>query len=130
MYVRKIGPQAEYRERQVRRVAAAPCLAAKYRHLKALTVNAGYYAPAGLVNCRQLTYKVNLNHARSIFLLDCPNHECVQGGFELTKELAAATATRAKTVAGELCCLGWQSRATIKRVKCNHVLRYQLKLGY
>ena len=130
MYVHKIGPRAEYREQQGLRVKAAPSLAEKYNKLKSLTVNVGYYAPEGVIKYRQLTYDVNLGHAKSVFRLDCPNEECVQGDFELTKELAAATAKRAKIVEGELSCQGWQNKASIKKAKCNHVLRYKLKLAY
>ena len=130
MYVRKQGPRAEYRDQQGKRVAASPSLSEKYSKLKSLTVNVGYFAPKGLTKYRTLTYDVNLSHARSVFRLDCCNAECVQGDFELTKELSAAAAKRTKTVAGELCCQGWQNSLSIKKVKCNHVLRYQLKLGY
>src|SRR5437773_9572941 len=111
MYAHKIGPRAEYREQQGQRVMAAPSLAEKYRKLKSLTVSVGYYAPAGTVKYREMTYDVNLGHAKSIFRLDCPNEECVQGDFDLTKALAAATAKRSKKVEGELCCQGWQNKA-------------------
>lgn len=130
MYQQKLGPRAIYREEQKQRVAASPSLAEKYSKLKSLTVSVGYFAPAGVTQYRQLTYDVNLGHAKSIFRIDCCNVECVKGDFELTKELAAALAKRLKTVAGELCCTGWQNKASIKKIKCNHVLRYTLKLGY
>jgi len=130
MYAHRIGPRAEYRERQGKRVVASPTLAEKYRKLKSLKVSVGYYAPEGITQQRQLTYTVNLTNAKSVFRLDCPNAECVQGDFELTKELAAAAAKRAKSVEGELRCKGWQDRASIKKTKCNHVLRYKLKLAY
>jgi hypothetical protein len=129
-HARKLGPRAEYREQQGQRVVASPTLAEKYRKLKSLTVNVGYFAPEGITQQRQLTYNVNLGHAKSVFRLDCPNGECVQGDFELTKELAAATGKRTKTVEGELRCKGWQNRESIKKTKCNHMLRYKLKLGY
>lgn len=130
MYSHKLAPRAEYRTEQRQRVSASPCLAEKFSELRSLTVNLGYYAPAGTVKFRELTYDVNLSHAKAVFRLDCPNDECVQGDFELTKELAAAATKRVKTVAGELRCQGWQNKATIKKAKCNHLLRYQLKLGY
>ncbi len=132
MYVhtRKLGARAEYRQKQGQRVVASPTLAEKYRKLKSLKVSVGYYAPEGVTQERQLTYDVNLGHAKSVFRFDCPNAECVQGDFELTKELAAAAAKRAKTVEGELRCKGWQDRASIKKTKCNHVIRYKLKLAY
>ena len=129
-HVRHQGPRAEYREQQGKRVAASPCLAEKYLKLKSLTVNVGYYAPTGIIKYRDLTYAVNLSHAKSVFRLDCCNDECVQGDHELTAELAKAVTKRSKTVVGELCCNGWQNKELIKKSKCNHVLRYKLKLGY
>ena len=130
MYTHKQTPRAIYREAQNRRVTASPSLAEKYKKLKSLTISVGYFAPQGITQYRQLTYDVNLSHAKAILRLDCPNVECVKGDFELTKELATALAKHLKTVSGELCCTGWQNKASIKKVKCNHVLRYQLKLGY
>ena len=130
MYTHKQTPRALFREQQNQRVAASPSLTEKYKKLKSLTISVGYFAPKGITQYRQLTYDVNLSHAKSIFRLDCPNVECVKGDFELTKELAAAATKRAKTVAGELCCGGWQNKESIKKTKCNHVLRYKLKLGY
>ena len=124
------GPRAEYRFQQGQRVTAAPSLAEKYSKLKSLTVNAGYYAPEGVIKFRQFTYDVNIDHAKSVFRLNCSNDECVQGDHELTAELAKAIASRSKSVAGELCCTGWQNKASMQKTKCNHVLRYKLKLGY
>ena len=130
MYRHRLGPRAEYREQQGQRVVASPTLAEKYRKLKSLKVSVGYFAPEGVTEERQLIYDVNLGHAKSVFRLDCPNAECVQGDFELTKELAAAATKRAKTVEGELRCNGWQDRASIKKTKCNRAIRYKLKLAY
>ena len=130
MYTHKQTPRAIHREAQNRRVSAAPSLAEKYNKMKSLTVSLGNFAPKGVIQYRQLTYDVNLSHAKSIFRLDCPNVECVKGDFELTKELATAATKRTKIVAGELCCNGWQNKESIKKTKCNHVLRYKLKLGY
>jgi len=124
------GPRAEYREQQRQRITASPSLAEKFGDLKSLTVNVGYYDPTDIVKYRQLSYAVNLIHAKSVFRLDCCNEDCIQGDFELTEELATAAAKHTTTVAGELCCNGWQNKALIQKTKCNHVLRYKLKLGY
>ena len=130
MYARKHGPRAEYREQQRQRVITAPSLSEKYGKLKSLTVNAGYYAPGGIIKYKNLTYDVNIAFAKSVFRLDCCNAECVQGDHDLTAELSKAIKQRAKTVVGELCCNGWQNKTLIKKTKCNHMLRYKLKLGY
>jgi hypothetical protein len=39
-------------------------------------------------------------------------------------------AERQETVNGELRCQGWQSKATIDQVYCDHVLRFKLMLGF
>jgi hypothetical protein len=130
MYAQKFGPRAEYRTQQGQRVIASPTLAKKYRKLKSLKVSVGYYAPEGITQERQLTYDVNLVNAKSVFRLDCANGDCVQGDHELTKALADAIARRRKMVAGELRCQGWLSKDKINKSKCNHVLRYKLKLAY
>ena len=130
MYANRLGPRAEYREQQARRVIASPSLAEKFHKLKSLTVSVVHYDPTGLTQYRQLTYDVNLGHAKSVFRLDCTNEECVHGDYDLTHELASAAAHRVTTAKGELRCDGWQSKAQIKKTKCRHVLRYQLKLGY
>src|SRR5690242_10085526 len=101
---RKLGFRAEYRETQRQRIIASPTLADKYRKLKSLKVNASHFAPDGKTQQKQLTYDINLSHAKSVFRFDCSNDECVQGDHELTKELEKAVAKGAKTLEGELCC--------------------------
>lgn len=130
MYKATTGPRAEYREQQSQRVKASPSLAEKYQKLKSLTVNFGYYAPQNGARQRQLTYDVNLGHAKSVFRIECTNDECIRGDFDLTEELAKAVAKKRTRVEGELCCDGWQSKARINQVKCQHILRYNLKLAY
>jgi len=129
-HARKTSPRAEYRDQQAKRVTAAPTLAEKYGKLKALTVNVGYYGPEGKTPQRQLTYDVNLGHAKSVFRLDCSNGDCVRGDHDLSDELAKAITKRTKKVEGEQCCQGWLSKDNINKTKCNHVIRYQLKLAY
>jgi hypothetical protein len=65
-----------------------------------------------------------------LFRFACPNNECVGGNFDLSAALARAVAERRNSVIGELRCQGWQSKATIDQVLCDHVLRYKLILGF
>ena len=130
MYHHKTGPRWEHKEKEGQRVKASPSLAQKYQKLKSMTVNLAYSAPEGNSPPRQVTYTVNLSNAKSVIRFDCPNSECIQGDFELTKELAGAVANRRKLVEGELCCKGWRNKAGIRKTKCSQVLRYKLKLAY
>jgi hypothetical protein len=130
MYRQKLGLRAEYREQEGQRVKASPSLANKFRKVKSLTVNLGYYDTDGVTQNSQLKYVVNLDNAKSVFRFKCPNDECIRGDFDLSKELARAVAKHRTTVTGELSCQGWQSKATIDTVHCHNILRYELKLAY
>ena|ERR1035437_5466789 len=130
MYRQRIGLRAEYRHQEGERVKASPSLADKFRKLKSLIVNLGYYDPKGLTPNSQVNYVVNLDNAKSVFRFRCPNEECIRGDFDLTKELASAVAKKRTTVSGELSCQGWQNKAKIDTVHCHNVLRYELKLAY
>ena len=130
MYRQRIGLRAEYRDQEGERVKASPSLADKFRKLKSLIVNLGYYNPKGLAPNSQLNYVVNLENAKSVFRFRCPNEECIRGDFDLTKELASAVAKKRTTVTGEMSCQGWQNKAAIDTVHCHNILRYELKLAY
>ena len=86
MYRPKIGLRAEYRDQEGERVKASPSLADKFRKLKSLIVNLGYYEPNGVAQNNQLKYVVNLAGAKSVFRFRCPNDECIRGDFDLTEE--------------------------------------------
>ena len=130
MYRQRIGLRAEYRDQEGERVKASPSLEDKFRKLKSLIVNLGYYNPKGLAPNSQLNYVVNLENAKSVFRFRCPNEECIRGDFDLTKKLASAVAKKRTTVTGEMSCQGWQSKAAIDTVHCHNILRYEFKLAY
>jgi hypothetical protein len=65
-----------------------------------------------------------------VFRLDCLNHECVGGDYDLSEVLAEAIGERQGTVTGELCCQGWLNKNTIDRVRCRHIVRFRLNLEY
>lgn len=130
MQPQKVGPRAEYRRQEGERVKNSATLAQRFVEMKSLTVNLAYSSPEGLASSTQVKYTVNLAYAKSVFLFDCPNRECVQGDFDLSAPLAHAIAARQTTVSGETVCPGWRNKATIDRVPCGHILRYTLKIGY
>ena len=65
MYQQRVGPRFEHREKAGRRVQAAPCLSARFRHLKSLTVGLAYYDHDGVTKNSQVKYTVNLDHAKT-----------------------------------------------------------------
>ncbi len=130
MRPQKFTPRADYRQQESQRIKESASLSEKYRELKSLTVEFGYFSPEGLSRNRQIKYTVNPDHAKSVFRLDCLNNECVCGDFDLSEALAQAVAARQATATGELCCQGWLSKTTIDRIRCRSILRYKLILEY
>jgi hypothetical protein len=130
MYKLREGPRFDYREQQSQRVQGAPSLADKYPQLKSLVLELGYYGSTGRTKNSQIKYSPNLEKAKAVFRVDCPNHGCIGGDFDLSKELAQAVAEHRTSVSAELTCQGWQSKTTIDTVHCHNILRYTLNLGY
>ena len=129
-YPPKIGARGKYLQEERERVKLAPSLAELFPNLKSLSALLAYFAPSGRTPQSEVKCTFNLQFAKALFRFACPNHECVGGNFDLSAALARAVAERQETVTGELRCQGWQSKATIDRVGCDHVLRYKLMLGF
>ena len=126
----KYTARAEYRQQEGQRAKESVSLSEKFRELKSLTVEFGYFSPKGVARNSSIKYTVNPDYARSVFRLDCPNNECVCGDFDLSEALARAVAARQTTATGEMSCQGWLSKTTIDRVHCHNLLRYKLSLEY
>jgi hypothetical protein len=127
---RKSNPRAEHRLRQSQRANDSVSLAERFPRLGSLTVNLAYFDAESLNKNSELKYKVNVEHAKSVFCFACPSGECVGGDFDLSEVLAKAVAGHRKVASGEMRCQGWHKRAKIERAPCQVLLRYSLILDY
>jgi hypothetical protein len=130
MYRLRAGPRFEYREQENQRVQDSPSLSNQFPQLKSLTVDLSYFDSKGVTKNSQIKYVPNLERAKSVFRIDCPNNGCIGGDFDLTEPLAKAVTEHRTTVTAELCCQGWLSKATIDTVHCHNLLKYKLSLAY
>jgi len=130
MYQQRIGARAEYLQEEKERIKASTTLAEKFPDLKSLSATLTYFAPNGATQHSEIKCTFNLDYAKSLFLVDCPNKECIGGNFDLSSELAQAVDQHRQTATGEIRCQGWQSKTTIGRICCDHLLRYKLNLGF
>lgn len=126
----KTSPRNEYLLQQNLRVEASPTLAEEFPELKSMTVDLGFYNAEGRSRRSRIKYKVNVNHARTIFRVGCENPECVRGDFDLSDVVAQAVANQSPSVSGELACRGWRNRTTVDVIPCGRVLRYRISLAY
>jgi hypothetical protein len=130
MFQLTAGPRFEYREEERRRVENSPTFAQRFPQLTALVVDLAYYGPKGITKNSQIKFTPNLANAHSIFRIDCPNHGCIRGDFDLTDEITTAVAERRTRVTGEKACAGWMSKTTIDTIPCHNILRYNIRLTY
>src|SRR5437763_16415412 len=101
---RRTNPRAEYRLRQSQLVQESVSLAEKFPRLKGLTVNLAYFDSEGVNKNSEMKYKVNVNHAKSMFCFVCQSGECVGGDFDLIDALANVVTRSCKISVGELSC--------------------------
>lgn len=130
MYQKRLGPRAEYRHEEKERVKAARSLAERYPDLKSLTATLAFFGPDGVICSSELKCTFTLAFAKELFLIDCPNPECIGGNFDLSSDLARAVAERQENATGECRCRGWKGKATVGEAYCDHLLRYAISLGY
>ena len=127
---RRSNPRAEYRLRQTQRVQESASMAEKFPGLKGLTVSLSYFDSKGVSKNSEMKYKVNVDHAKSIFWFTCQSGECVGGDFDLSDVLAKAVSGRRKLAQGELRCKGYRKITNLDKVPCQTLLRYKLNLLY
>jgi hypothetical protein len=130
MFSRKTNPRAEYRLREIQRINRSASLAETYPKLKSLTVDLAYFDADSLAKCGGLRYRVNVQHARSIFSIVCPDGECAGGDFDLSGAVTQAVNGRRKIAEGEIRCQGFRTRAKEDKTPCHNLLRYTMTLGY
>jgi hypothetical protein len=130
IHPRKSNPRAEYRLLQSQRANGSVSLAEKFPRLESLTVNLAYFDAEGLTKHSEMKYKVNVQHAKSVFWFVCPNAECVEGDFDFSAVVAHAVAERSNVAVGEMRCRGWHRKAKLERAPCHILVRYKLTLNY
>jgi hypothetical protein len=105
-------------------------LAAKYPRLKSLSLKLEFAQHESHAKPRGMKYSVNLEHAKSVLLFECPSPECTGGDFDLTKELDAAITAKQRELKGEIRCLGNLKKPLGGVTPCRSVLHYTLSMGY
>jgi hypothetical protein len=131
IHTRKSNPRAEYRLLQTQRIDASDSLAQKFPKLKSLTVDLEYFDANGLTRTGNMSFKPNLEKAKSLVCFNCPSGECVQGDYDLSEELSRAVSARHTVVTGEMRCQGVRHKKEKKeQVPCRNLLRYKLRLAF
>jgi hypothetical protein len=126
----KVNLRKEFRMSESQRVRDSVSLAEKFPKLQSMSVELAYFNPGNPNPSSQLKYTANVTNAKSVFRVDCNNHECVQGDFDLSAVLAEAITKKQKALVGEATCQGWRRTDAINQTRCHTLLRYKFTLGY
>jgi hypothetical protein len=131
MPTRKLNARAEYRLLQNARIAESATLAAKFPKLRSLSVDLTYFDKTGNTRQGGMKYKVNVEHAKSMFYFACMGTDCAGGDFDLTKELAKAVTGKRKLIEGEMRCQGIRHNKERKEdIPCQSLLKYKVEICY
>jgi hypothetical protein len=124
------NPRVVQRQRERERMSASPFLAQRFPHLKGLTVELRHYAAGGIHRTSQLKYSVNLAAVSSVFSFECPNEQCIDGGFDISHAVSEAVAGHQGNKTGQASCQGWKSKTTVGTLNCGNELHYSLTLEF
>ena len=67
---------------------------------------------------------------RAFFEIQCPDRECICGGFDLSGAIGQAVKDHRTSVQGRLGCDGWQDTERYRKHRCMMSLDYRLLLTY
>jgi hypothetical protein len=114
------------REARQRLIDAAP-LIGDHADVSEVSIALTFMDPEGKEQPtpRGVTYTAD---ARAYFRFACPLRDCVDGGFDVTPDLARALTKRADGHTGAMTCHGTRPRPKVKDNPCNLELRYALEI--
>ncbi|MDQ2816940.1 MAG: hypothetical protein M3T49_01845 [Candidatus Eremiobacteraeota bacterium] len=64
------------------------------------------------------------------FSFDCCNKDCVDGGHDITGQIADAIQGRKATVSGRHVCEGWENEERVGTTRCHRHLKYTARISY
>jgi hypothetical protein len=109
----------ERRGQRTQREDAAGKLLARAPDLTTLSISIRETRPEGCVSDTQYTRRVVLEHAPALFEVPCSYPECEDGGYDVTREVLHALASRLTRFEGKQAC-----RGRCGNLECTRVLHY------
>jgi hypothetical protein len=122
---RKSVELEERRGARNQREDAAGKLLHRVPDLTSLSLTLHEARPNGCLNNTQYIRRVVVAHAAALFEVPCSYSSCVDGGYDMTREVLSALASRKLRFEGELAC-----RGNCGAVDCGRILRYVATATY
>jgi hypothetical protein len=68
--------------------------------------------------------------AKAFFAIACPSSSCLDGGYDLSGDVARLLAQRGNEASGSMNCLGWQSTGHAHKDRCMLEMSYRITVRY
>jgi hypothetical protein len=68
--------------------------------------------------------------SKAFFEIECPDYECVAGGFDLSWPVSEIVNSGDLSSSGSLICQGWQGRERIGKHRCLLTMEYKIGVTY
>lgn len=109
---------------------SSPVIAEKYPNVATLIIEMVLHDDSGIRVINEETRDYPVSQSKTIIRLKCPNYECVQGGFDLTRVVASVIENKEQEREGRLVCQGWQDQERIGKYHCYTDLVYKIAVRY
>jgi len=120
-YINSKLKNSERADRKQQKASSVP-ITARYPNVASVTIDMNYYAgnSAQAIMQRTVNFFPNSN---AYFRMECMNHDCIDGGFNLEPAVAKMVKARLKSDKGEMVCSGKDFRGHAR-------INYKISIKY
>lgn len=101
----------------------------RYPQVDKIVFKFHYHDSDGLAEDSEETFNRN-PESYAYFEFECPYRECIDGGFDLSKEVTEMLKSKKEEIDGEKICMGWQDRERVNKHRCWCELTFEIKATY
>lgn len=123
------GAQAEEAYQKQQRQIRYGIMKDRYPNVKSIKFEFDYTDADNLAQPHSMQYVRSPEHS-ALFEFKCPNHECIDGGHNLTDIVKRIIETRQLECAGKINCQGWSDRERQGKYRCLYELSYKFIVCY
>jgi hypothetical protein len=133
---KKLSPREQHHLAHLRAGDQAPLMRDKYPVLASLSIRMEFKRPLGQEWMGDIASDLKMfepeKENKAFFEFECPDSECVGGGFDLSRVVHLLVKTRAGEVSNTMLCRGWEDeeRMRSRTSHCGLELKYTIVATY
>jgi hypothetical protein len=123
-------PSERQRELRDRHHRNAQLLEAEHPAVEEIRVDLEFTDPSGFRQPLRQPTRLFTSRERAFFEFECPDRECISGGFNLSSTVRDAVNSRLPDATGQVDCQGWLDRERIRKHRCFLRCKFQINITY